>query len=113
LVLAILGIILGLGAPILLSPLTQSVILSIAGESADYQIALWHGFKTPLFLSIATLLAGWFIYQSARTYGKTNELSRGLGFAERIYDAKISGLMKGAAWITAKTQNGDLRSYLH
>lgn len=112
-VLAIAGIVLGLGAPVLLSPLVQSVILGIMGESADYQIALWHGFKTPLFLSITTLIVGWFIYQAARSYGKTNMFSRSLGFAERIYDAQISGLMKSAAWLTAKTQNGDLRTYLH
>ena len=112
-VLAIAGVGLGLGATPILSPLAQSVVDGIAGESPDYHIALWHGFKPPLFLSIATLVGGWLIYRFARNYGKTNVLSRGLGFAEGVYEAKVHGLMKGSAWISRKTQNGDLRSYLH
>jgi multicomponent Na+:H+ antiporter subunit A len=79
----------------------------------DYRLALWHGFKPALYLSVATLVGGWFIYRAARTYGKTNALSQGLGFAENGYNAAIYGLMKGAAWISGKTQNGDLRTYLH
>ncbi|QTN31883.1 DUF4040 domain-containing protein [Akkermansiaceae bacterium] len=113
LVLALAGVILGLGAPQLLSPLVNSVVGGITGEPMDYRLALWHGFKPALFLSVATLAGGWFIYRAARSYGKTNFLSRGLGFAEGGYNASVHGLLKGATWISGKTQNGDLRTYLH
>lgn len=113
LALALAGVVLGLGAPHLLSPVVNSVVGDMTGKVLAYRLALWHGFKPALFLSVATLAGGWFIYKAATTYGKTNPISRALGFAEASYTAAVSGLMKGASWISGKTQNGDLRTYLH
>ncbi len=112
-VLAGAGIVLGFGAPLLLTPLAQSVVNGIAGVSPDYQIALWHGFKPALFLSVATLIGGSVLYKLARSYGVTNPVSDALGSFEDAYGAAIRGLMTGSAWISGKLQNGDLRTYLH
>ncbi len=113
LVLAGAGIVLGFGAPLLLTPLAKSVVNGIAGVSPDYNIALWHGFEPALFLSVATLGGGWVLYRIARSYGVTNSASEALGFAEYAYGAAIKGLLAGSAWISGKLQNGDLRTYLH
>ena len=113
LVLAGAGLLLGVGAPALLTPLAQSVVNGIAGNSPNYQISLWHGFKPALFLSVATLAGGWFLFKIATRYGVTNWASEALGFAEAAYGAGVKGLLAGSAWISGKLQNGDLRTYLH
>jgi len=112
-ILALVGVVLGIGAPYLLSPVVNTIVASATGYVTDYQLALWHGFTPTLLLSVATLIGGWFLYKWARTYGKTNPVSRGLGFAEASYNGAVNFLMKGSAWISGKTQNGDLRTYLH
>ena len=112
-VLALTGVFLGLTSPIFLSPMVGAVVSGIAGDGVDYKLALWHGFKPALYMSVATLVGGWFLYKAAVTYGKQNVVTRGLGFAETTYTAMIKGLMVGAAATTGFLQSGDLRRYLH
>jgi multicomponent Na+:H+ antiporter subunit A len=111
--LAAAGLALGLTSPLYLSPVVGAVVSGIAGDGAEYRLALWHGFKPALYMSVATLAGGWFIYRMAVTYGKQNAVTRGLGFAENTYTAMVKGLMIGAAKTTNFFQNGDLRRYLH
>lgn len=112
-VLAATGLLLGLGSSAFLSPLVNRVIADFSGIASDYRLGLWHGFKPALFMSVATLLAGYFWYLRANRYGQQNPVSRSLGFAEMTYGSLVKGLMKSSSWVSKNTQNGDLRTYLH
>lgn len=111
-VLLMAGVVLGIGAPFLLTPLVNAVVGGMIGEPYVYGLKLWAGFTPALMLSAATLIAGWFLFKATRAEGHANPLSRGLGFAEGTYTWLFHGLMKGSAWVSGKLQNGDLRTYL-
>jgi len=111
-VLAVAGIVLGILAPWLLSPVVSAVVSHIHGQNVVLSLKLWHGFQPALFLSIATLAAGWWIYRSTSVSGAQNLITRFLGGFEGAYAASYAGLMSGSAWLSGKLQSGDLRAYL-
>lgn len=111
-VLTVTGLLLGLLAPLLLSPMVGAVVSQIHGREVVFSLKLWHGFQPALFLSIATLACGWWMFRSTRPAGSGNRVTRLLGGCERAYGACHHGLMSGAAWLSSRLQNGDLRFYL-
>ncbi len=111
-VLTIAGVVLGLTANQVLSPLVSATATHIHGQEVEFSLKLWHGWKPALFLSIATLACGWGLFRFTRATGRTNVLTSLLGLAEGTYSAAYAGLMKGAALLSNYLQNGNLRSYL-
>ncbi len=111
-VLAAAGIVLGILAPWLISPVVSSAVSHIHGENVVFSLKLWHGFQPALFLSLITLGAGWWIYRNTTVSGAQNLPTRLLGSFEGAYGACYAGLMGGAAWLSGKLQSGDLRTYL-
>jgi multicomponent Na+:H+ antiporter subunit A len=111
-ILAVAGILLGILAPWLLSPVVSAVVSQIHGRDVTFSLKLWHGFQPALFLSLITLASGWWIFRSTTASGLQNSCTRWLGGFEAAYGACYSGLMNGAAWLSGKLQSGDLRAYL-
>lgn len=111
-VLAVAGIVLGLLAPSLLSPVVSAVVSHIHGVDVVFSLKLWHGFQSALFLSIVTLVSGWWVFRATTVSGGENRTSRLLGFFEGAYEACYAGLMSGTALLSGKLQSGDLRAYL-
>ena len=77
-------------------------------------LAIFHGFNTPLLLSIATLTLG------AGIYAMRPALQRWISSAtlrlpltgQGAYDAALHGFGSAASWTTARLQNGSLYGYL-
>ena len=85
-VLTLAGLVLGLLAPSLLSPMVGAVVSQIHGQEVFFSLKLWHGFQPALFLSVATLGCGWWLFRSTRATGSHNRTTRLLGCCERTYD---------------------------
>jgi len=111
-VLTLAGVVLGLLAPSLLSPMVGAVVSQIHGREVVFSLKLWHGFQPALFLSMATLACGWWLFRSTRANGSGNRATRFLGGFEGTYEACHRGLMSGASSFSGVLQNGDLRFYL-
>src|SRR5690606_31464409 len=63
LVLALLGLGFGIAAPWVDHILLGAAATAVAGVPVEYPISLWHGFNTPLLLSIISLIAGVLLYR--------------------------------------------------
>jgi multicomponent Na+:H+ antiporter subunit A len=99
------------GAGVLLGLLTAPVSRltdAVAGVSGAPTVPLpaWPGLKPALALSLGTLVLGW---AAARLAVPER---RGLGRADRGFDAAVAGLLGGARRVTAVLQNGSLPVYL-
>ena len=111
-VLAGAGLLLGL-APALADPLVQAYAGSYGG--AGEPLALWHGLRASLGLSVLTLLLGAALFVAReRVLLAQRGATRLLGVidADRAYDAVLDGLDRSAIRSTAVVQTGSLPVYL-
>ncbi|MEE4251808.1 MAG: hydrogen gas-evolving membrane-bound hydrogenase subunit E, partial [Alcanivoracaceae bacterium] len=113
-VLATLGLLFGLFAPLVDERLLGAAVSVVAGHSVTPNLALWHGINVALGLSALTLALGLCLYfwrdQFRHYTGFTDTLAK--AGPERGYDASISWLVKISAWQTRFFQSGYLRYYL-
>jgi multicomponent Na+:H+ antiporter subunit A len=113
-VLAPLGVILGLFPSLVTYSLMSPAIASILGNETPLKLYLWHGFNTALGLSIASLVLGiaaassWTVVRSA--YSRT-ESSLRFGPA-LFYEGTLKGIALAARFHTRLLQNGYLRAYV-
>lgn len=116
LLLGVTSLVLGLFPAIIDDTLISSTVSAISGETVIFELSLWHGFNTVLFLSIFTLAAGILVYfylepirQSRLLQGFTGLFGR---LPEKGYNYAIQGVERGAGIQTRILQNGYLRYYL-
>ncbi|MBW8711631.1 MAG: DUF4040 domain-containing protein, partial [Mycobacterium sp.] len=76
--------------------------------SANYDLALWHGFGAPLLLSALVLAVGAAAYFSRARLRRWRTVRQPLGNADRIYDAVLHGLDLGSVRLTAVIQRGSI-----
>ncbi|MDF1628552.1 MAG: putative monovalent cation/H+ antiporter subunit A [Alcanivoracaceae bacterium] len=113
-VLATLGLLFGLFAPLVDERLLGAAVSAVAGNSVTPNLALWHGINVALGLSALTLALGLCLYfcrDQFRHYTRFTDTLAKAG-PERGYDASISWLVKISAWQTRFFQSGYLRYYL-
>ncbi|MCJ0902287.1 Na+/H+ antiporter subunit A [Rhodococcus sp. ARC_M6] len=106
--LAVLGLAAGILSPQLeklLTPYTQTLA---AGPHADYHLALWHGFNTPLLLTCVVIAGGFALYIAQRQISRLHFEHPPLGNADRIYDATLRGMDTISMRLTGATQRGSL-----
>jgi multicomponent Na+:H+ antiporter subunit A len=113
-VLASLGLLFGLFAPLVDRALLAAASSAVAGHAVSPDLALWHGVNLALGLSIVSLVAGLLLYwwrdHFRRLTGFTDTLAK--SGPERGYDALMAGLVRLAEWQTRFFQSGYLRYYL-
>jgi multicomponent Na+:H+ antiporter subunit A len=113
-VLAALGLALGLTPTTLAGPFFGPAASDILGKEVENKLSLWHGFNLPLYLSAVTVAIGLIIYRFRSKFwalGRNPKLPR-LISADAIYDRCLYGLLGFAKWQTKTLQNGHLRNYL-
>ncbi len=113
-VLATLGLALGLMPTTLAGPFFGPAAGDILGKDVGNELSLWHGFNLPLYLSAVTVAIGLCIYRFRATFwalGNNPKLPRPVS-ADAVYDRCFSGLLGFAKWQTKLLQNGHLRNYL-
>jgi multicomponent Na+:H+ antiporter subunit A len=113
-VLASLGLIFGLLAPMVDRALLAAASSAVAGHPVSPDLALWHGVNLALGLSVVSLVAGlllfWWRDHFRRLTGFTETLAK--TGPERGYDAVMNTLVRVAEWQTRFFQSGYLRYYL-
>ena len=114
LLLAVLGIVFGLFPGLLDDGFTGAIYESVSGLPYDSYLALWHGFNTVFYLSMATLVGGLVLYVVNNPGGRISQLIKSLKVLSPEYI--LTGLARGfngfARYWTQLFQNGFLRMYL-
>ncbi len=96
------------GLPSGMIGLAQAGILK---DAEPVHLALWHGVNLPLWLSIASIVLGIFIYRFYSSAKKHFKVPKRLT-PTVAYENIIEGLYALARWQTAKLQTGYLRRYV-
>jgi multicomponent Na+:H+ antiporter subunit A len=76
--------------------------------SERYSLALWHGFGTPLLLSVLVLAVGSAAYFGRARLRQLRTVRQPLGNADRIYDAALRDLDLLSVRLTAFIQRGSI-----
>ncbi len=91
--------------------IVEPAVAGAWGKALEVHVALFHGFTTPLMMSVLTLAAGLVVYaQRQRLAVVQDRLAWRFG-ATTIYDGFVKGLLGGAQMLTNALQNGKLRNY--
>lgn len=112
-VLATLGLLFGLLPSLIEYSLVGPMVEAVSQESMHAHLALWHGFKPPLYLSIATFAIGFLLYALLdRIVRFLSAIEDHVPRTEAWYDGLIHGLAKASHVCTYAVQNGHMTSYL-
>jgi multicomponent Na+:H+ antiporter subunit A len=112
--LGVAGLVFGLAPTLVEAPLSAAVAAILQREPAPLHLALWHGWNTALYLSIATVAGGLVLFWlrgSMRAGAERLAPLGGLGPAGG-YELGLRGLNALAAAQTHLLQSGYLRYYL-
>ncbi|MFN8643848.1 MAG: putative monovalent cation/H+ antiporter subunit A [Candidatus Binatia bacterium] len=116
LVLAGLGLLIGLFPGALAAPLLSAAAAVVHGEETTLKLALWHGLNPVLALSAATVAAGALLFvggareRAARAAAALTPL--GWATPTGAYQAGLAALLASAGSVTRRLQNGRLSTYL-
>jgi len=111
LVLAVVGLAMGILPGLLERPLVEPAVAALMGEPVSLKIALWHGFSLPLLLSVITVAGGVLIYLNRVRFRNTREATGPAG-AEWVYERVLAGVIAFSKGQTRFFQNGYLANYL-
>lgn len=113
-ILALLGLVFGVGGSYLAPFLTQSY-LSITGDliTADLDLSLWHGMNSAFVLGVLTWITGFLLYRyTISLLDPLKKYSRLFPNANKVYLATLASLGVLSYRITLFFQNGYLTRYL-
>jgi multicomponent Na+:H+ antiporter subunit A len=96
--------------PGLVDALVGNAAGAVDPDATAYHLALWHGFGTPLLLSLVAVVAGVALWK--RPLARLRVLTGRLPDAGRVYTATVSGLNRVADRVTAVMQSGSLPVYI-
>jgi multicomponent Na+:H+ antiporter subunit A len=113
-VMGILGIVFGIIPGWVSANLIQPAVMSFHPAEEEIRLSLFHGFNTPLLLSIVTLTLGGLIYGSYRPVRRwvRTAVERLPVTAEGLYHSSLRLFLISADSITKMLQSGSLRNYL-
>ncbi len=112
--LAVLGLLLGIFPALLDAPIVRPVVEAVGGDGAAVQLKLWHGFNTVLALSGLTLGLGFLLYFIIKpSQGKVTAMGRLEAISPKNIALNFGNSFTrfSSAW-TGVFQNGFLRNYV-
>lgn len=110
-ILAILCVKVGLWPGFLEQWAVAPAVNAIRQQQFDFHIALFHGFTTPLMMSVLTLAAGLVVYAQRHHLQEFQRRMEWPFSASAVYDACVAALLAGARRLTDALQSGQLRRY--
>jgi multicomponent Na+:H+ antiporter subunit A len=110
--LATMGIVFGVFPILVEGSIVNPVATAIAGVSIKTHLALWHGFNTVLYISLATLSAGLILYLFFQKKTPTWVTVAEKYGPRRALHGIANSFISFSAWFTKTMQNGKLRLYL-
>ncbi|WP_137389954.1 putative monovalent cation/H+ antiporter subunit A [Rhodoligotrophos defluvii] len=113
-VLALLGLCAGALVTAFGNLFAAGMVGAILGRHVSLDLALWHGFSTPLLMSIGTLALGVGAFALlSRLRAAIGSVLATLGWTmDRVYDAALSGLVRSCRFALRIIQPGLLRVYM-
>ncbi|MFF0493897.1 Na+/H+ antiporter subunit A [Nocardia sp. NPDC004068] len=102
--LALAGLVAGFGAP-LVDGLLRPYAETVAGQHLSH-LALWHGWGTPLTLTLVVIAAGVALFEIRDRIGESAHPR--LGNADRVYDATLRAMDQLSLRMTGAIQRGSL-----
>ena len=113
-VLASLGLLFGIFAPLVDQTLLGAASSVVAGHSVQPGLALWHGINLALGLSVISLVLGLVLYRWRDGFREVTTFTDALAKRgpERGYDVAMAALVRISEWQTRFFQSGYLRYYL-
>ncbi|HEU4594677.1 MAG TPA: putative monovalent cation/H+ antiporter subunit A [Pyrinomonadaceae bacterium] len=112
-ILAALGLVVGLAPALVAGSLVAPAVASVLGRSEPVELALWHGFNAALLMSVIAAVAGALLFRFRERLRGGTAWSRNLfAFPARGYELSLTWLHRAAAMATRVLQSGYLRSYL-
>jgi multicomponent Na+:H+ antiporter subunit A len=112
--LAVLGLLLGLFPNFLGTPLISQAVHAVAGGEEKIKLSLWHGINPMLILSIITVASGIAAYVGRNMLNRPHPRFRHIveHWPDNGYTAVVEGMQQLARWQTRVLQSGYLRYYL-
>ncbi|SDH36043.1 monovalent cation/H+ antiporter subunit A [Pseudomonas panipatensis] len=107
-----LCLLVGMAPSLTVAPLlSAAVAASLNGTPPDYSLAIWHGFNTPLLMSLIALVGGVLLYVQRKPlfgwYAGLPALD-----AKLVFEQQVQRSVRGAKGLTARLQNDSLQRYL-
>ena len=82
----------------------------VGGALPKYYLALWHGFTPALLMSVIALVGGAFLFRAYNAADQLRLVFAGMD-AKSMFDAGVSGLVRGARSFINATHNGSFSRY--
>ncbi|EQB10805.1 MULTISPECIES: monovalent cation/H+ antiporter subunit A [Sphingobium] len=98
-ILVLLCLLVGIMPALTIAPFLHSAVLSVLGERTPvYSLAIWHGFNTPLLMSMIALIGGALLYRLFRHRLNAAAQSPVIGRLKgrRSFEAVLAALIDGA-----------------
>jgi multicomponent K+:H+ antiporter subunit A len=109
-ILVVLCLIVGIAPAFTVGPLLAVAAAgTLQAPLPEYQLALWHGFNTPLMMSLVALALGTAIYLARRPLITWHEAGIGRADARVVYNALVNGLISAALRVTRAFDTGSLQ----
>ncbi len=104
--LVLVCLIVGVIPAITIGPFLNSAVVAVLGDLApDYSLRIWHGFSTPLMLSVIALVGGFVAYLIWRPYLERNAGDGppwgGRLRARKVFDDAMAAVFASAEWLNA------------
>ena len=110
-ILAVLVIVIGLFPAQTAGAIVERTALAVVGRPLpEYHLALWHGFTPAVLMSAIALVGGALLFRSYDAANQLRLVFAGID-AKSIFDAAISGLVRGARSFIGATHNGSFPRY--
>lgn len=113
-ILAALGLLLGLVPGVLDKLLISPATVAQGFEAKTAKLTLWHGFTPVLALSVVTLLLGLLFFKQRSRFAFLGRIMESVKVftPSAIYQSGLDGLLRTAAFLTDWIQHGQLRVYI-
>ncbi len=93
-----------------IAPLLNVAAVSMLQTPApDFDLAIWHGFSTPVVMSLVALVGGVLVYMGRRPLFQLAKRLKGTLDAGAIYDWTLGRLMAFSALVTHRLDRGSLQ----
>lgn len=110
-ILATLVVVIGLFPEQTAGAIVERTALAVVGTALpEYHLALWHGFTPALLMSAIALIGGALLFRAYNAADQLRLVFAGMD-AKSVFDAGISGLVRGARAFTNATHNGSFSRY--
>jgi multicomponent Na+:H+ antiporter subunit A len=110
-VLVILVIVIGLMPNLISQSLLAPAAEAVTREKMYVHLKFWHGFDTPLYMSLAAVAAGTILFISLKKWQPLYGRIPSYASADRFYNGLISVLTNGSKQLTNGYMTGSLRLY--